>query len=106
MAGPAIVIILCGMAGGWLFRSFLLLRLRRRHPGEFAALGQPSIRLLASLVPRHQDTQIGFWRYLLSGKAFRLGDPLLSACTAVALASDFAMVCGVGLLLWSLRAHA
>lgn len=106
MGGLAILITLSGMAGGWLFRALLIMRLRKRHPEAYSVLGKPSIRLLASIARRHHDTQIAFWRYLWGGKAFALGDRLVSAIAAAAIAFDITLAVGVVLLLWSAGRHA
>ena len=101
VTGVAVVTILAGMAGGWLFRHLLLGALRNRHPREFAELGQPSNKQLASILPRHREQQIRFWKYLWEGRAFRLNDGLASGIAVAALASDVALAAGLLLLLWS-----
>lgn len=101
MTGVAVVIVLVAMAASWLLRSLMLRTLRSRHPGEFEALGNPSDRALRSLLPRHQETQLAFWRYLWGGKVFRLGDPLVSGLAWAAMAADVALVAGLAMLVWS-----
>jgi len=101
MVGHAVVIILVAMAASWLFRGLLLRILRERHPDEFAELGQPTYRQLASLFPRFQDLQIQFWKYLWGGKVFRVKDRLVSILGWAALGADVALAVGVVLLLWS-----
>ena len=103
-AGPAAVIIMAGMGGGWLFRTLLLRLLRTRHPDDFAGLGSPSTRQLASLYPRFQDLQIAFFRYLWGGAVFRVKDPAVALLGAAALACDAALVVGVVVLVVSVRA--
>lgn len=101
MTGIAVVIILAGMAGGWLFRRLLLATLRKRHPREFAELGQPSDKQLASILPKHREQQIQFWKYLWDGRAFRLNDRLASGLAVASLVSDVALAVGLLVLLWS-----
>jgi len=101
MAGLAIVIILLSMASSWLIRGLLLKLLRNRHPHEFAELGYPSNRQLASLFPRDQELQIQFWKYLWGGRIFLVNDKLVSSLAASALIADVALVVGVIILLWS-----
>jgi hypothetical protein len=101
MAGLAIVIILLAMASSWLIRGLLLMLLRNRHPHEFAELGYPSNRQLASLFPRDQELQIQFWKYLWGGRIFLVNDKLVSSLAGAALIADVALVVGVIILLWS-----
>jgi hypoxanthine-guanine phosphoribosyltransferase len=103
MSGVAIVIIIAAMAGSWLFRGLLLRTLRTRHPPEFAELGRPSYRQLASLFPRYREMQIRFWKYLWGGKVFLVDDRLVSGLAGAALLADVALAIGVALLLWSAR---
>ncbi len=100
MAGIAVVIILVAMASSWLLRGLLLKMLRNRHPEEFADLGFPSNRQLASFYPQYREMQIRFWRYLWGGKIFRVNDNLLSSLAWAALIADIALVAGALLLLW------
>jgi len=101
VTGAAIVIVLAAMAASWLVRGLLLRTLRKRHPGEFAGLGQPSNRQLASLFPRDRELQLQFWKFLWGGKVFRVPDALVSGLAAVALLADVALVVGLAILLWS-----
>ena len=101
MIGIAVIALLAGLAGGWLFRRLLLRTLRDRHPREFAELGQPSSKQLDSLLPRHHEQQIQFWKYLWEGRAFRLNDRLASGLAVAALVSDAALACGLVMLVWS-----
>lgn len=101
LAGIAVAVILASMACGWLSRALLIRTLRTKHPGEFSGLGRPSSRELGSLLPRHGEMQIQFWRYLWSGKVFQLKDNLASALATAALVSDVALGAGVALLLWT-----
>ncbi|MEP7068886.1 MAG: hypothetical protein ABI789_06585 [Usitatibacter sp.] len=100
-AGTAVLILLAAMASGWLLRLLLLKGLRTRHPGEFDALGNPSIRALSSFLPRYGEMQVQFWKYLWEGKVFLLKDAPLSALAWGALISDAALVAGVALLFLS-----
>jgi uncharacterized membrane protein YphA (DoxX/SURF4 family) len=101
LAGLAIVIILLAMASSWLIRGLLLKLLRNRHPQEFAGLGHPSNRQLASLFPRDQELQIQFWKYLWGGRIFLVNDKLVSSLAVAALIADVALVIGVIILLWT-----
>ena len=101
MAAVAILILLAGMGVGWLVRNRLLRLLRDRHPGVFAELGYPSVRSLASVLPRHGEVQVRFWRYLWGGKVFRINDRGASVLASIALLADAGLVIGAALLLWS-----
>jgi hypothetical protein len=101
VTGIAVVILMAGMAGGWLFRRLLLRTLRDRHPREFAELGQPSDKQLDSILPKYREQQIRFWKYLWEGRAFRLNDRLLSGLAVAALVSDVALAAGLLMILWS-----
>jgi len=101
VTGVAVVILLAGMAGGWIFRRLLLGRLRDRHPSEFAELGQPSDKQLDSILPKYREQQIQFWKYLWEGRAFRLNDRLACGLAVAALVSDVALAAGLLMLVWS-----
>jgi hypothetical protein len=101
MTGVAVVIILLAMASSWLLRGLLLRLLRNRHPGEFAELGNPSNRQLASFYPQYREMQIRFWKYLWGGKIFRVNDKLVTNLAWAALIADAALAVGAILLLWS-----
>ena len=101
MAAVGVLILLGGMGTSWMARGLLLRTLRDRHPLVFAELGHPSQRNLASILPRHGDLQVQFWKYLWSSKVFRTQDYQVSILAAIALLSDVALVAGAGLLLWS-----
>lgn len=101
MAGIAIMIILVAMAGSWMLRGLLLKLLRERHPEEFADLGFPSNRQLASFYPQYREMQIRFWKYLWGGKIFRINDKLISGLARAALIADTALAVGALLLLWA-----
>lgn len=101
MTGVAVIALLAGMGGAWLFRRLLLARLRDRHPREFAGLGQPSEKQLNSIHPKHHEQQIAFWKYLWEGGAFRLDDGVASGLAAAALVSDVALGAGIVMLVWS-----
>jgi hypothetical protein len=101
MAGIAIMIILVAMASSWLLRGLLLKLLRERHPEEFADLGFPSNRQLASFYPQYREMQIRFWKYLWGGKVFRINDNLVSGLAWSALIADTALAVGALLLLWA-----
>jgi hypothetical protein len=75
--------------------------LRDKHPPEFAALGHPSNRRLASLLPRDQELQVQFWKYLWGGRIFMVNDKLVSKLAVAALFADVALAIGVMMLLWS-----
>lgn len=100
MAGAAILVILCAMAGGWLARALLLATLRTRHPELFAELGQPSSRQLDSLLPRYQELHLRFWKYLWGSKVFQLGDRRVAALAWAARVSDVALGAAVAAFLW------
>lgn len=89
------------MAGSWLFRSLLLRTLRNSHPGEFAELGQPSSRQLASLLPRNRELQLRFWTSLWSGRFFLIGDKRVSGLAWGALIADAVLVVGIAGFFWS-----
>lgn len=101
MTGIAVMTLLAGMAGGWIFRRLLLRRLRDRHPLEFAELGQPSDKQLDSILPKYREQQIQFWKYLWEGRAFLLNDRPASVLAVAALVSDVALAAGLVMLVWS-----
>lgn len=101
LAGMAILILVVAMVGSWLFRALLLRRLRIRHPEEFAGLGYPSSRQLASLSPRLQELHIKFWWYLWGGKAFQVNDKLVTGLARVVQISDIALVGSALALFWA-----
>ena len=101
MAAVGVLILLGAMGASWMARSLLLRTLRDRHPLVFAELGHPSQRNLTSILPRHGDLQLKFWKYLWSRKLFRIRDRQASILAAIALLADVALVVGSGLLLWS-----
>ena len=103
MTGISVLIILSAMAGSWLFRSLLLRTLRNAHPREYAELGQPSGRQLASLLPRYRELQLRFWRYLWGGRFRQTNDKAVSALAWAALSADVAVAIGVAAFLWSTR---
>lgn len=106
MVGPAVIAILVGMGGSWAFRELLIKRLRRSHPQEFKDLGEPSGRHLYSIVPRHHEMQIRFWRFVWGGRAFRMKDDVLASLTAALLVSNIVLAVGVVVLLWSVAKSA
>lgn len=101
MAGIAVMVILVAMGCSWMSRGLLLRALRDRHPGEFTALGQPTNRQLGSFLPRHQELQIRFWKYLWGGKFALTGDSYASVLSWVLRVSDVALAAGVLALLWA-----
>jgi hypothetical protein len=101
VTGIAVMTLLAGMAGGWIFRRLLLRLLRDRHPREFAELGQPSDKQLDSILPKYREQQIQFWKYLWEGRAFRLNDRLASGLAVAALVSDVILAAGLAMLVWS-----
>ena len=100
MNGLAILILLVAMAAGWLSRVLLLRALRLRHPDEFAALGQPSGRQLESILPRYQDMNLQFWKYLWGEKVLLLDDKHVSKLVWLARFSDTALVASVVAFFW------
>jgi hypothetical protein len=103
-AAVGVLILLTGMGAGWLARGLLLRTLRDRHPEVFAELGHPSARNLASVLPRHGDLQVKFWRYLWNGKVFLIQDRTASMLALIALFADAGLAIGTALLLWSAAA--
>jgi len=101
MTGVAITIILLAMAVSWIIRGLLLRQLRDRFPDEFAALGYPSRRQLASMLPRYQELHIRYWKYIWGGKGFLVNDKLVSSLAGAALLADVALAIGAIVLLWS-----
>lgn len=101
MTGIAVMTLLAGMAGSWIFRRLLLRTLRDRHPREFAELGQPSDKQLDSILPKYREQQLQFWKYLWEGRAFRLNDRLAAGLAVAALVSDVALGVGLLMLVWS-----
>ena len=104
MAAVGVLILLVAMGTSWAVRGLLLRTLRERHPLVFAELGHPSPRNLASVLPRHGDLQVKFWRYLWGGKVFLIQDRQASMLASVALLADVGMAIGAALLLWSAAA--
>lgn len=100
MGSGIVLLFFAAMAGSWLFRFALLRTLRLRHPAEFAALGAPSSRQLESMLPRHQEMHLRFWKYLWGGKAFLLGDRLVSGLALTALLSDVVLGGSAVALVW------
>lgn len=101
MNGLIVLTVLLAMGGSWLSRVMLLRRLRLRHPEEFAALGQPSRRQLESLLPRHQDLNLQFWKYLWGEKVLLLGDKQVFNLAWLARLSDTTLVASVVAFFWS-----
>jgi hypothetical protein len=95
-----VLALFAAMAGSWLFRFLLIRVLRLRHPEEFALIGEPTSRQLESLLPRHQEMHLQFWKYLWSGRPFLLGDWLVSALTTATLLSDLVLAGSVVSLFW------
>jgi hypothetical protein len=100
-AGIAVLVILMAMACSWMCRGLLLRTLRDRHPDQFAELGQPTNRHLGSFLPRHQEMQIRFWKYLWGGEVSLTGDKLASALSWILRVSDVSLAAGVLALLWA-----
>lgn len=101
MGREAVLIFFAAMAGSWLFRFVLLRVLRVRHPVEFAALGEPSSRQLESMLPRHQEMHLRFWKYLWGRSIFLLGDRLVSGLTMATRVSDVILALSAVALFWS-----
>jgi len=100
MGREGVLILFAAMAGSWLFRFALLRALRVRHPVEFAALGEPSSRQLESMLPRHQEMHLRFWKYLWGGSILLLGDRLVSALAMAARLSDVILAASAVALFW------
>lgn len=100
MGREGVLILFAAMAGSWLFRFALLRALRVRHPVEFAALGEPSSRQLESMLPRHQEMHLRFWKYLWGGSIFLLGDRLVSGLAMAARLSDVILAVSAVALFW------
>ncbi len=98
MKETVVLVLFSAMAGSWLFRFLLVRALQRRHPADFAAIGEPTSRQLESLLPRHQEMHLRLWKYLWSGRAFLLGDGLVSLLAAATLLSDLAVAGSVAAL--------
>jgi len=105
LAGMAVLVMVVSLGAGWAFRMLLLKRLRTKYPQEFAALGEPNRRHLNSLLPRHHEVQLGFWKYLWGESAFQLKDPTVSALTWSARVSDVALTAGLLVLLLTVAAR-
>jgi len=101
MDGRVVLILLVAMASSWLSRVLLLRALRLRHPEEFAALGQPSRRQLESLLPRHQDLNLQFWKYLWGERVLLLEDKRVSNLAWLIRISDSALLGSVVAFFWS-----
>jgi hypothetical protein len=101
MTGIAVVVLLLAMISSWTLRGLLLRVLRSRHPEEFAWLGYPSNRQLASFYPQYREMQIRFWKYLWGRQVFRINDKLVTNFAWAALMADVALAIGAILLLWS-----
>lgn len=101
MTGAAVMILMLAMISSWTLRGLILRLLRSRHPDEFAELGYPSNRQLASFYPQYREMQIRFWKYLWGGQIFRVNDKLVANLARAALVADVALAIGAILLLWS-----
>lgn len=106
MTGAAVIVILVGMGGSWAFRELLIRTLRDKHPQLYAELGQPSSRHLASIIPRYQDMQIRFWRFVWSGRALRNADPIVSLLAAALVVANIILAAGAAALLWAVALSA
>jgi hypothetical protein len=104
MTGAAIIAILIGMGASWALRELLIRRLRDHHPDNFAELGAPSGRHLSSIVPRYQDMQIRFWRFVWSGRALRSADPIVARLALALVVANLILGAGVVALLWLVAA--
>ncbi len=101
MLGPAVIAILAGMGGGLLFRELLIRTIRRHHPQTFSELGEPSSRKLSTIIPRYQDMQIRFWKFIWGGQFLRLRDNIVSILSVAILISNIVLAVGVVTLLWA-----
>jgi hypothetical protein len=106
MTGLAVIEILVGMGGSWLFRELLIKTLRTKHPQLFSELGEPSSRKLSTIIPRYQDMQIQFWKFVWGGRAFRVKDDVVTVLATAILISNIVLAAGVILLLWSVASSA
>jgi len=106
MTGLAVIAILVGMGGGWLFRELLIKRLRTGHPQIFSELGEPSSRHLSSIVPRFQDMQLRFWKFVWGGQAFRIHDAMVSGLAVALIICNITLAAGAIALVWSVAASA
>jgi len=106
MTGAAIIAILVGMGASWALRELLIRRLRDHHPETFAELGAPSGRHLSSIVPRYQDMQIRFWRFVWSGRALWSADPVVAWLATALVIANTVLAVGVVVLLWAVATSA
>jgi len=98
MNAAAVLVLLAAMAGGWACRSALLRTLRARHPLEFEGLGRPSIRSLESMLPKHSDQQLRFWKYIWGEQPLRVGDRRVTRLAWAARGCDVALAASVVVL--------
>ena len=104
MAAIGVLILLTAMGASWVARGLLLRTLRERHPHVFAELGQPSPRKLTSVLPRHGNLKVEFWKFLWGGKVFLIRDRQASMLASIALLADVGLAIWAALLLWSAAA--
>jgi len=104
--GPSVIAILAGMGGGLLFRELLIRTIRTHHPETFTELGEPSSRKLSTIIPRYQDMQIRFWKFIWGGQAFRLRDQIVSILSVAILVSNIVLAAGVVGLLWAVASKS
>jgi len=100
MIGPAVIAVLAGGIGGWIFRELLIKNLRTRHPQIFTELGEPTSRQLSTIIPRYQEQQIRFWKFIWGGKAFQVKDRDVTLFAMGILVSNTLLGFGVVTLLW------
>jgi hypothetical protein len=99
--GIALIVLLAAMGTSWASRRLVLQRLRIRHPRAFESLGRPTERQLTSLLPKNNETQLRFQKFLWGGACFELDDRRLAILAGTALASDVVLVASAAVLLWS-----
>ncbi len=103
IAGVAFIGMLVAIALSLVLRSLLLRELRTRHYPVYNALGRPTNRQLASLLPRDREAQVQFWKFLWGAQPFAMGDARVKLLAGAARATDVAVVAGVVALLWTGR---
>lgn len=106
MTGMIVLFLLAAMAGSWLARVLLLQALSSRHPQHFTALGQPTPRLLESILPRYQNMGLQFWKFLWGKEVLQLDDRRVHALALAARCGDIALACSIAAFIWVASQHA
>jgi len=83
-----------------MFRELLIKNLRTKHPQVYTELGEPTSRQLSTIIPRYQEQQIRFWKFIWGGKAFQIKDRDVSLLAMGILISNILLGFGVITLLW------